>query len=261
MTETNDFDPSAYMTAPRLDVPSLIALGRQLLAAAPADLPHSTETCKKSLRGAMRGLEEGFQATQSEDPAKRKRPIDLRTDNAWACVKARLEPYTWLDEADFPAAGRASVLWRKLFPTGLSFTQLEYGAQWAEASWRMQLIAKEQLEPELRQLCGEVFIDELLRWHKEYSLMVGVVPARQASRAEAAARPNLAELRRQAAQAIVAWQAQLVAQHLAGHPSARLGLRPTDEYRDKLAVATPRAAEPPPPASPSPSPSQPGLPA
>ncbi len=258
MIRTDDFDPSAYMTAPRLDVPSLIALGRQLLAAAPVDLPHSAELCKKSLRGAVRELEGGYKATQSEDPIQRKRPIDQRTDNAWACVKARLEPYTWLDQAEFPAAGRASALWRKLFPTGLSFTQLEFGAQWAEASWRMQLIAKEQLEPELRRLCGEVFIDELVRWHKEYSLMVGVVPARQASQAEAA-RPNLAELRRQAAQAIVAWQAQLVAQHLAGHPSARLGLRPTDEYRDKLAVATPRSTEPSPPAPPSPS--QPGLPA
>lgn len=258
MIQTDDFDPSAYMTTPRLDVPSLIALGRQLLAAAPGDLPHSAETCKKGLRLTLRSLEEGYKATQSEDPVGRRRPVDLRTDNAWACVKARLEPYTWLDEADFPLAGRARVLSRKLFPTGLSFTQLEYGAQWAEASWRMQLIADEQLEPELRRLCGEEFIDELVRWHREYSLMVGVVPARQASPAEAAARPSLAELRRQAAQAIVAWQAQLVAQHLAGHPSARSGLRPTDEYRDKLAVATPRATEPLPPA---PSPSQPGLPA
>ncbi|HRI50281.1 MAG TPA: hypothetical protein PLW65_08865, partial [Pseudomonadota bacterium] len=218
--QTVDFDPSAYMTTPRLDVPSLIALGRQLLAAAPADLPRSVQPCKKSLRAALRGLEEGYKATQSEDPVQRKRPIDQRTDNAWACVKARLEPYTWLDEADFPEFGPARALWRKLFPTGLSFTQLEYGAQWAEASWRMQLIADEQLEPELRRLCGEVYIDELVRWHKEYSLMVGVVPERTASRADAA-RPNLAELRRQAAQAIVAWQAQLVAQHLAGHPSAR----------------------------------------
>jgi len=258
MLRTDDFDPSAYMTAPRLDVPSLIALGRQLLAAAPADLPSSAESCKKSLREELRALEEGYKATQSEDPAQRKRPIDQRSDNAWACVKARLEPYTWLDEGEFPEAARASALRRKLFPTGLSFTQLEYGAQWAEASWRMQLIAEEKLEPELRRLCGELFVDELLRWHKEYSAMVGVVPARGASRTEAVARPNLADLRRQAAQAIVSWQAQLVAQHLAGHPSARLGLRPTDEYREKLTAATARAAEPPPPPA---SPSEPGLPA
>jgi hypothetical protein len=39
-----DFDPSAYMSSPPLDVPSQIALGRQLLAAAPADLPRPVET-------------------------------------------------------------------------------------------------------------------------------------------------------------------------------------------------------------------------
>lgn len=258
MIQADDFDPSAYMTAPRLDVPSLIALGRQLLAAAPADLPRSAEPCKKGLLASVRELEAGYQATQSGDPAQRKRPIDQRTDNAWACVKTRLEPYTWLDADQFPEAGRAQALARKLFPTGLSFTQLEFGAQWAEASWRMKLIADEKLEPELRRLCGEVFIDELVRWHKEYSRMVGVVPARPAARAEAAARPSLADLRRQTTQAIVAWQAQLVALHLAGHPGARLGLRPTDEYRDKLATASDR---PTPSPTPSPSPSQPSLPA
>lgn len=250
MIQPDDFDPSAYMTTPRLDVPSQIALGRQLLAVAPLELPRSAEVCRKRLLEATRALADAYKLTQSDDPALSKRPIDQAADNTWACVKSRLEPYTWLDEDEHPEAGIAQVLWRKLFPTGLAFTQLEYGAQWAEANWRLSLIAEEKLEPELRRLCGNLFIDELLRWHKEYEKMVGVAPARR-SRAESPDRPNLAELRRQAAQAVVAWQAQLVALHLGGHKDARSALRPTDEYRDKLAAAARSTPEPTPPSPPS----------
>lgn len=258
MSLTSDFDPSAYMRTPQLDVPSQIALGRQLLALAPVELPQAAQVCRKRLLAATTALTDAYKLTQSDEAALLKRPIDLRADNAWASIMARLEPYTWLDEDEFPEHERARVLLRKLFPSGLSFTQLEYGAQWAEASWRIQLLAEENHESELRRLCGDLFVDELLRWHKEYEKMVGVAPLRRTARpAGSAPRPNLAELRRQAAQAVVAWQAQLVALHLAGHPDARSALRPTDEYRDKLA-ASPRAEpEPPPPSLPPSSPSQP----
>lgn len=257
MFPADDFDPSAYMRNPQLDVPSQIALGRQLLALAPVELPAAAQVCRKRLLAATANLAEAYKLTQSEDAALLKRPIDQRADNAWASIMARLEPYTWLDEEEHPDGARARVLLRKLFPSGLSFTQLEYGAQWAEASWRIQLLAEENHEPELRRLCGNVFVDELLRWHKEYEKMVGVAPARRAARQPGSApRPNLAELRRQAVQAVVAWQAQLVALHLAGHPEARNALRPTDEYRDKLTAPSRPAAPPPPSAPPSP-PSQP----
>lgn len=250
MVPADDFDPSAYMTAPRLDVPSLIALCRQLLAVSPPELPLPAEACKKKLLAAARALEEGYQAAQGQEPGQQRRPIDQGADNAWASVKSRLEAYTWLDEERFPAAGRAKALASKLFPSGLSFLQLEYGAQWAEASWRIKWLADEKLEPELRRLCGDVFIDELFRWHKEYAKMVGVIPARRGAKAEGDAepRPNLAELRWQAGHAVVAWQAQLVALHLGGHPQARAGLRPTDDYREKLAAGGPK--DPPAPKTP-----------
>ena len=258
MSQTDDFDPGAYMSAPKLDVPSQIALGRQLLALAPVELSRSAETSKKRLLEATRQLADAYKLTQSDDPALLKRPIDQASDNAWACVKARLEPYTWLDEDSHPEAGIAHVLYRKLFPTGLAFTQLEYGAQCVESSWRIQLIAEQKLEPELRRLCGDAFIDELFHWHKEDGKMAGVVPARRGGRPESAPRPNLAELRRQAAQAVVAWQAQLVALHLSGHKDARNCLRPTDEYRSKLAAAPRTAAEQEPAPLPAPASPPPG---
>lgn len=252
------FDPSVYMTTPRLDVPSLMALGRQLLAAAPADLPRQAVGCKRTLREAVQRLASGYQAAQTAGASTPKRPVDHGADNSWACVRSRLEAYTWLDESRFPVAARARVLSQKLFPSGLAFTQLEYGAQWAEASWRMALIAEEELEPELRRLCGDLFIDELIYWHREYEKMVGVVPRREAVAREP--RPDLAELRRQTAQAVVAWQAQLVALHLSGHPGARAALRPTDEYREKLAAAAPASLVKDPPA-PSPAAPVPPVPA
>ena len=187
--------------------------------------------------------------------------MDQCADTTWISLKSRLDPYTWLDEERFPDAGLAKSFTRRLFPSGLSFPQLEYGAQWAEASWRIKLIADEGLEPELRRLCGDVFVDELQRWHKEYGKMVGTVAARRGADNKARPRPNLAELRRQAMQAAVAWQMQLVALHLAGHPEARAALRPTDDYRAKLAAGS-KATPTPAPEDPSPPPpSQPGLPA
>jgi hypothetical protein len=243
------------MSAPPLDAPSLIALSRQLLAVTPSDLPAQAEACKKRLLATTRALEEGYQTSQGQDPGQQRRPIDQRTDNTWSCLKSRLEPYTWLDEERFPEASRAKALSSKLFPTGLSFLQLEYGAQWAEASWRVKLLADEQLEPELRRLCGDIFVDELLRWHKEYAKMVGVVPAKRGAKAEAEPRTSVGELRRQVGQAVVAWQAQLVALHLGGHPHARSGLRPTDDYRDKLAASGSKAPpEPKTPGGPVPTP-------
>jgi len=260
MIPADDFEPSAYMTNPRLDVPSQIALGRQLLAVAPSDLPPQAEVVKRKLLAITRALEEGYLAVQGEEPSQLKRPVDQGADNAWSSVKTRLEPYTWLDEDRFPEAISAKAIARKLFPSGLQFTLLEYGAQWAEASWRIRLIAEENLEPALRRLCGDVFVDELFHWHKEYGKMVGAVPARRGAGGKTKPRADLGELRRQAGQAVVAWQAQLVALYLSGNEEARASLRPTDDYRDKLSAAagpktppepkTPGNPAPPPPAQP-----------
>ena len=258
MNTVDDFDLGAYTTVPHLDVPSQIALGRQLLAAAPRDLPPQAETCKRRLHADTTALEEGYRAAQDDSPGPLRRPVDQGADNSWISLKSRLDPYTWLDEERFPEAGSAKVLGRRLFPSGLSFTQLEYGAQWAEASWRLKLIADEGLEPELRRLCGDVFVDELQHWHKEYGKMVGAVAPRRGTDSKARPRPNLAELRRRAVQATVAWQVQLVALHLAGHSEARAALGPTDDYRAKQAVGSKPA---PAPKDPPPPPPQPELPA
>lgn len=260
----DDFDPGAYMTGLRTDVPGTIAHARQLLAAAPADLPAPAESCRKTLSAEVKRLEEGFLKVQVQDAAQLKRPVDVSGDNSWSCVKVRLDPYTWLDPERFPDGVRARELSNKLFPTGLSFTQLEYGAQWSEASWRIKLIEGDsKMEADLRRLCGSVFIDELFYWHKEYGKMVGVVAPGRGAKPVEEPRPNLTALRRKVGQAIVAWQVQLVALHLAGHPGARAALRPTDEYREKLASSgsASRSPAPDPKEDPREDPKDPGKPA
>ena len=88
------------------------------------------------------------------------RPVDVGADTSWACLKGR-QSHAWLDPTRAaPDATVARELVGKLFPSGLSFTQLEYAAQWAEATRRIHLIADEGLEPTLRRLCGDLFIDE-----------------------------------------------------------------------------------------------------
>lgn len=236
MPKFDDFDPSYYMSTPRLDVPSLVALGQKLLLAAPGGLPKAADVCKAALASAIEALLARWQSGPQDDPAQRMRPVDVAADTSWACIKGRLEPHAWLDPARFPDAAIARELLAKLFPNGLTFTQLEYSAQWAEATRRIHLIADGGQEPTLRRLCGDLFVDELLHWHGEYTKMIGAVSepdaTTPAAHAGSDAMASLHVLRRQAAQAVLAWQVQLVALHLTGHSGAREALHPTDDCRN-----------------------------
>lgn len=230
MSKFDDFDPSSYMSTPRLDVPGLIALGQRLLAAAPDALPAAAERCKQTLAAATQALMAGWELQPQDEPSHKMRPIDMAADTSWACLKGRLEPYAWLDEGRHPDARIARELLARLFPSGLAFTQLEYAAQWAEATRRINLIADGELGPVLRRLCGDLFVDELFHWHAEYTHMIGAIAEPEADQAGSLP-PSLSQLRRQIAQAILAWQVQLVALHLTGHPGARAALYPTDACR------------------------------
>lgn len=270
-----DLVPSDYATAPPgLDVASTLALGHRLLSVAPADLPAHAGVSRDLLRSSLTLLGHTYGLLQSADPGQPRRPVDLRTDNSWSCVKSRLEPWTWLDEGDSKDVLPARELWRKLFPGGsLSFTTLDYNAQWAEASWRIELLTREHLTPLLRRLVGDVFVDQLLTWHARYTAMIGISDqaadrdgksatkgrpgsgkARSRKAAEPPGKPDgaaelahslpVGELRRRAQQAIVGWQLTLVTLHLSGHPGARAALAPTDEFRERALSGSRSPAEP-----------------
>ena len=91
--------------------------------------------------------------------------------------------------------------------------------------------------------------------------MIGAVAARRGAASTAKPRPNLAELRRQAVQATVAWQVQLAALHLAGTPrrARRPPSRPMTTATSWLRGRAHGPAEPGDPGRPAPTPPpQPG---
>lgn len=159
---------------------------------------------------------------------------------------ARLDSYASLPAELYPKAQRAEALQKKLFPDGLSFLKLEYGAQWAESEQRVQLLAKEKLTADLEALAGPEFVTELLRCHGRYAEMVGVSRPKKASKKL----PDLRALRLATQQALSAHSVQLLALYLSGGPKVQEAVRPSfaaiDAYREKAAPdrKKPAPAEP-----------------
>jgi hypothetical protein len=251
MTVLSDFDPAPYTRVPTLDVPSLIALARQILAAAPARPKAPVRQSLGELQDAASALESAYREHLSSPEGLDNRPIDQAADNAWACAYARLDSYAALPAEHHPKARRAQELQKKLFPDGLAFIKLEYGAQWAEAEQRLQLIHKEKLTAELEALIGSEFVAELQRCHALYTEMVGVSQPKKLRKKL----PDLRALRLRTQQALSAHSIQLLALHLSGDQKLQDAVRPSfaaiDAYRDK---ATPEKKKPTPPQPVLPSP-------
>ena len=245
-----DFDPSLYTRTPRLDVPSLIALARQVLAAAPARPKAAVKQSLHELHEATSALEAAYREHLSAPEGQDSRPVDQAADNAWACAYARLDSYAALPVEHYPRAREAGELLQKLFPEGLSFLKLEYGAQWTEAEQRLQLIKQERLTAELEALIGPEFVAELHRCHALYTEMVGVSQPKKGRKKL----PDLRTLRLTTQQALTAHTIQLLAVHLAGDPKQQEAIRPTfaaiDAYRDKTAADPTKPA----PSEPAPTP-------
>lgn len=196
-----------------------------------------------------------------------KRPIDLLANHSWSAIHHRLLGWLELPPAEYPEVAQAQALFDKLFPTGLRFIQLEYGAQWVEAEARISWLKQSGQQANIEKLCGKAFVTELLRAHTAYGQMIeqskqqGQKPAKKL---------DLTALRKQLQQAILAHQLQLVALRVSGddadRQTAQAALRPVDEYRDKLAPNRgPKSDEPAPgdpshvvrPEEPNPSPAAP----
>lgn len=245
-----DLDPALYTRVPVLDVPSLIALSRQLLAAAPARPKPPVKQSLSELAMATANIEAAYREHLGSPEATDGRLIDQASDNSWACFYARLDSYASLPVAHHPRALRAQELRKYLFPEGLAFLRLEYGAQWTEAEQRLQLIQKERLTAELETLVGPEFVTELRRCHALYSAMIGVSQPKKTRKKL----PDLRALRLTIQQVLSAHFIQLLALYLSGDPKQQEAIRPSfaaiDAYRDKAAPdkKKPAPAEPPAPA-------------
>lgn len=253
MPVTIDIDPSLYTRAPALDVPSLIALSRQLLAAAPARPKAPLKQSVAELAQQTSALEAAYRQHLGGPEEPDTRPVDQAADNSWACLYGRLDSYAALPVEHHPKAQRARELRKLLFPDGLTFLRLEYGAQWTEAEQRLQLIKKQRLLLELEALIGPEFMAEVQRCHALYAEMIGVSQPKPLRKK----RPNLRTQRLAIQQALSAHLIQLLALYVAGDEKLKEALRPSfaaiDAYRDKAGVdKKPPAPDPIPPPAPAP---------
>lgn len=243
-------DVAAYTRVPNLDMPSLIALCRQLLTESPSSPSPAVRTSQGELGQQTSLCAEEYRLLLTSDDPKDTRPVDALADTAWGAVYRRLDAYALLPSDRYPQADRAASLQSTLFPDGLRFTQLEYGAQWVESDARIQTLLADRgrLKTELAGLVGGDFVDELLRTHDAYGEMVGAT-RRRPLRSKA----DLRILRLRLMDAASTHMIQLVATYLNPSTSDRTrdeilrSFAAVDQYRDKL--AQPRRPDEPAPAS------------
>ena len=132
-----DFDPSQYTRLPPyLDNATTLALARQLLASSSSLTAPHLKRSHQTLSRASQQLANALVDSLGQEAPADKRPIDLLADHSWSAIHHRLLGWLELPPAEYPEVAQAQALFDKLFPTGLRFIQLEYGAQWAEAEQR-----------------------------------------------------------------------------------------------------------------------------
>ena len=251
------FDPSLYTRIPNLDMPSFIALTRQLLMALPAKPPAALKASASALTAVVAESEQSFGEHIRVLDTQDSRPVDLAADVSWGSFQRFLSAYAELPHDRYPKAAQAESLLAALFPTGLGFLTLEYGAQWAEAEQRVRRIQKDKLKPVIVALGGGDFLTEIERCHTAYGEMVGVTKVKTKKNK----RPDLRTERLKLQQALTAHAIQLVAMVLSGGESALEAAQPSfdaiDAYRDKD-TTSPADKKPPSeprePASPAPPP-------
>lgn len=253
MSFQSSFDPAAYTRVPALDLPALLTLARQVIAEAPSVPTASLRACQSELQATITRAEGDYRAQLSLAPEPLGRSIDPPADNAWSCIHRRLGAYADLPVELYPHAERARELQATLFPDGLRFTQLEYGAQYSESERRVQMLQAERgrLQSELCDLVGREFVDELLRTHAAYGELVGVTRRRPLL-----PRPDLRETRNGLMAALSAYLIQLVALYVSPGTSDKLrgelerSFASVDLYRDKAQSDRRRPEDPPAPPAP-----------
>ena len=218
-----EIDWVSYGRCPNLPLSSLTALGRQLLTAVPARMTAALTGSREQLQFELARAEAGYTEHLLVPDPQSKRPIDMAADISWGALHGRMESLAMLPHDRYPSAARAATLRDLLFPQGLSFLTLEYGAQWAEAERRLKVIEQQRLKSEIDALCGSEVLVEVRRCHAEYAEMIGVTTptgpmtagAGVSARAEAMAMPAL-KVDGNDAQAVDAAAARLIGEIRAG---------------------------------------------
>lgn len=249
-----EIDWVSYGRCPNLPLSSLTALGRQLLTAVPARMTAALTGSREQLQFELARAEAGYTEHLLVPDPQSKRPIDMAADISWGALHGRMESLAMLPHDRYPSAARAATLRDLLFPQGLTFLTLEYGAQWAEAERRLKVIEQQRLKSEIDALCGPEVLVEVRRCHAEYAEMIGVTKAKGAK----FKLPDLRALRLSLQHAISAHMMQLLAYALAGGAAGLEAITPAleamDAYREKAQSTPPEKPEPPKGPTPAPTP-------
>lgn len=183
-----------YMRIPPVDAARTFTLGTELLARRKKAPLRSGELDRdaRRLRAAIAALGEASRAALSEDAQDKsvrkdasaaRVDADRRLDRAWGAIEQRLAPWLTLEPAARPE--HAQRLYDLLFGEGLEFLNAPYRSEWAESERRIGALREEKLEPALRALVSDVFVDALLAAHESYTRALGITaaPAPDAPRA------------------------------------------------------------------------------
>ncbi|MCX4243366.1 hypothetical protein [Paraliomyxa miuraensis] len=138
---------------------------------------------------------------------------------------------------------RSTALALRLFPGGLSFTQLKFVEEHAHSERLLQIIDEEDLRDDLDRLVGERFMEELSAAHADYGVVLGITSAPKAEPPVVSMLERLREL----TQAIVDYALQVLAysrthaDHLA---LAQRALEPIDVFREAARRASSNGRRP-----------------
>ncbi len=172
-------DLDEYSRIPPLDASATLALGADLIGAAPKKPSADVARTLKRVRATIADLEaserdalEESASDASDEDVKRRRAADVRLDAAWSAAFDRLSAWTKLPEDKQPEPVRP--LLGLLFADGLEFTQVAYRSQWGESQLRLGALREENREESLTEMIGDVFVAEIHHAHAEYAKALAI---------------------------------------------------------------------------------------
>ncbi len=172
---TIDFDREYLIRPPKLDVPGAVVVGIALLKAIPKPANPSEKRAAHKLRAALLVLQAAWKERDRRLSAGKvidPKASDLAVDTAWGALDGRLEALASLPWARYPRAEQAAKMRSRLFPTGLKFLSWAYPSEWAQSQHLLQSIDEDNLAPNINDLAGPEFLEEIRRTHADYTVAV-----------------------------------------------------------------------------------------
>jgi hypothetical protein len=122
-------------------------------------------------------------AKTSESQTAQRVMADRAEDAVWSAFHDWLQGWTKLSDY-VPQVQVAQTLYLKIFPERLKFTRLPYKIEWSEIQARLELIEKEKLGSAIQQLGGGLFLETIVKIHKEYGEILGITHSKQLAEAD-----------------------------------------------------------------------------